>query len=285
MTPVRYALAPLVNGMNYQPGLPEHNDNVSHQQPGREFLSLAAVAVALVLLTVWLTGVAVDWAVEKIDPETEGQLLAQISESVDWEDTSDTEQKAAVNALLQPLLACVDQPYQIQLVIKDDPTPNAFAVPGGQMWVTTGLLQSGLSENGLTFVLGHELGHFANRDHLRGLGRSLVLWVLSSALLGGDSGVSQLLSPSLLLGEAQHSQARESASDMTGLIALQCRYGHVGGATDFFENLQRQHPESLPGMHYFESHPQLQARIDNLRLLAKEHSMPSGEVRPLQLPD
>lgn len=271
--------------MQYQPGLPEHNDNVSHQQPGKEFLLLATSAIALVLLVVWLTGLAVDWAVEKIDPQTEGQLLAQISESIDWDDASNAEQKAAVEALLQPLLACVDQPYQIQLIIKDDPAPNAFAVPGGQMWVTSGLLQSSLSENGLSFVLGHELGHFANRDHLRGLGRSLVWWVLSRSLLGGDSGVSQLLSPSLLLGEAQHSQARESAADITGLIALQCRYGHVGGAADFFENLQRQHPESLPGMHYFESHPELQARIENLRALAKDQNMPSGEVRALQLPD
>lgn len=271
--------------MQYQPGLPKHNDNVSHHRPGREFLALAIAAVVLVLLVVWLAGLAVDWAVDKVDPETEGQLLAQISESIDWDDASNTEQKVAVEALLQPLLACVDQPYQIQVVIKDDPVPNAFAVPGGQMWVTTGLLQSGLSENGLSFVLGHELGHFANRDHLRGLGRSLVLWVLSSSLLGGDSGISQLLSPSLLLGEAQHSQARESAADMTGLSALQCRYGHVGGAADFFENLQRQHPESLPGMHYFESHPELQARIDNLRSLAKEQNMPSGEVRALHLPN
>ncbi|MGB0864931.1 MAG: M48 family metallopeptidase [Granulosicoccaceae bacterium] len=259
--------------MKYEPRLPEHNHNVSHQRPGREFLSLAAAAVVLVLLVVWLSGVAVDWAVAKIDPATERQLLAQVSESIDWEDSGDAQLKQHVEALLEPLLACVEQPYAIQVVIKDDPAPNAFAVPGGQMWVTTGLLESGLSANGLSFVLGHELGHFANRDHLRGLGRNLVLWVLSRTLLGGSSGLDRLLSPSLLLGEAQHSQRRESQADITGLAALQCRYGHVGGATEFFETLEKIHPDSLPGLHYFESHPQLRVRIDSLRSQAREKSL------------
>lgn len=267
--------------MKYQAGLPEHNDNVSHQRPGREFLFLSAVAIALVLFTVWLTGVAVDWAVEQVDPQTEEQLLASLNDPFDLEDAEDLEQKAVVQSILQPLLACVDQPYEIQLVIKDDATPNAFAVPGGQMWVTTGLLDSGLSANGLSFILGHELGHFANRDHLRGLGRSLVMWVLSSSLFGSNSGVSNLLGPSLLLGEAQHSQARESDADITGLEILQCRYGHVGGATEFFETLQHQHPKSLPGMHYFESHPQLQERISRLKLLAEKQQFSAGKVQAL----
>lgn len=269
--------------MQYQPGLPEHNDNVSHQRPGREFLLLIVAAVVFVLLAVWVTGFAVNWAVTRVDPQTEKRLLAGVSGVLDSQDDAHLEQKKRVEKLLQPLLACVDQPYDIQVVIQDDAAPNAFAVPGGQMWVTTGLLESGLSENGLSFILGHELGHFANRDHLRGMGRSLVLWVLSRSLIGGDSGISELLSPSLLLGEAQHSQAQESAADVTGLQALQCRYGHVGGATEFFENLQINHADSLPGMHYFESHPQLQQRIKSLQTTAREQSMPTAKVLPLQI--
>lgn len=268
--------------MQYQPGLPEHNDNVSHQRPGREFLSLIVAAVVLVLAVVWLTGLAVDWAVERVDPKTEERLLGGLGDPMMQASNDYPEEQARVEALLQPLLACVDQPYDIRVVIQDDPTPNAFAVPGGQMWVTTGLLRSGLSDNGLSFVLGHELGHFSNRDHLRGMGRGLVLWVMSTSLLGGDSGISQLVSPSLLLGEAQHSQARESAADITGLNALMCRYGHVGGATAFFEKLQNTLPKGFPGMHYFESHPQLQERIDSLKSLAQKQSMPVEDVQPAQ---
>lgn len=264
--------------MRYQPSLPEHNDNVSHQSPVREFLSLMAVAVVAVLAVVWLAGMAVDWAVAQIDPATEEQLLATVSESIDLNEESHASEKRQLEQLLQPLLACVEQPYRIQVVVREDSVPNAFAVPGGQMWVTTGLLQSGLSENALSFILGHELGHFVHRDHLRGLGRSLVLWVLSRSFLGGESSISQLLSPSLLLGEAQHSQAQERAADDTGLAALQCRYGHVGGATELFAALQLNHSKTLPGTHYFESHPQLQSRMDGLVSLAERQGMVFGEV-------
>lgn len=264
--------------MEYRPGIPEHNDNVSHQRPVREFFQLAIAAVGLVLITVWLLGSAVDWAVEQVDPRTEEALLAQITQSLPREQQTDSAQYKYVAALLQPLAKCVQQPYQLELVIVEDEAPNAFAVPGGQMWLTTGLLDSGLTENGLAFVMGHELGHFAHRDHLRGLGRGLVVWVLSSTLLGADSGLSRLLSPSLVLGEAQHSQARESASDETGLAVLQCHYGHVGGATDFFQALQQTDSQRLPGLHYFESHPQLQARIDALHGRAELQGLSSADT-------
>ncbi len=273
--------------MEYQPGLPEHNDNVSHQRPGREFVTLMLAAVVLILIVVWLSGLAVDWAVAQIDPKTERALLEQFSETIELDpetelgpETNSAKQKQ-LQALLDPLLTCVDQPYQIKLLVKEDEAVNAFAVPGGQMWVTTGLLHSGLSENALSFVLGHELGHFANRDHLRGLGRGLVLWVVSRSMFGGNSGISQLLSPSMLLGQAQHSQGQESDSDVVGLNALQCRYGHVGGATEFFEKLQLNSSSNLPGLHYFESHPQLQQRIDNLRQLASQLGFTESTVRQM----
>ena len=45
---------------------------------------------------------------------------------------------------------------------------NAVALPGGNIVVFAGLLKEIKSENELAMILGHELGHFAHRDHLRG---------------------------------------------------------------------------------------------------------------------
>src|SRR6185369_13593830 len=48
-------------------------------------------------------------------------------------------------------------PYSCEVV--DDPTPNAFALPGGPIFVTRGLMDMMDSEAELATVLGHELGH------------------------------------------------------------------------------------------------------------------------------
>jgi Zn-dependent protease with chaperone function len=61
---------------------------------------------------------------------------------------------------------------------------NAMAVPGGKMVVFSGLLDSLSSTNGLMFVLAHEVGHFKNRDHLRLMGRGIVLSILAMLALG-----------------------------------------------------------------------------------------------------
>lgn len=267
--------------MKYEPGLPAHNPNVSHRRPGREFFGLALAASALLLSLVWFSGLAVDWAVARVDVATEQRLLRQLGEAMQPPASAPSAEQRALDALLQPLLECVDQPYEVELVVIDDPAPNAFAVPGGQIWLTRGLLEGGLSANGLAFVLGHELGHFANRDHLRGLGRSLVLWVLAESLLGYESGLSRLLAPSLSFGRARHAQADESAADITGLQVLQCRYGHVGGATELFEHLQRVHGDGLPALHYFESHPRLVERIASLRALAQRRGLRELAVEPM----
>jgi Zn-dependent protease with chaperone function len=74
-----------------------------------------------------------------------------------------------------------DMQYKIHII--PDPRINAMALPGGNIVVFSALIKETGSENELAFVLAHELGHFANRDHLRGLGRRLLLLTASAALI------------------------------------------------------------------------------------------------------
>jgi Zn-dependent protease with chaperone function len=139
------------------------------------------------------------------------------------------------------------------------------------MVVFSGLLDSVSSTNGLMFVLAHELGHFKNRDHLRIMGRGIVLSILAKKSLGGDSGFSDILASTINLRTAKYSQTRESQADRTALQALQCHFGHVGGATELFESLKsREEGLSFEMLHYFSSHPELQQRIDDLHKFARE---------------
>jgi predicted Zn-dependent protease len=124
------------------------------------------------------------------------------------------------------------------------------------------------------------LGHFAHRDHLRGLGRALVLLTVSTALLGADNHINGMIGQGMGLTELSFSRTQETRAAEFALETLACHYGHVAGATDFFEKIPA---EADPGRfgHYLASHPENRRRIDHLETMARQHDYPSGELRPL----
>ncbi|MER0438370.1 M48 family metalloprotease [Emticicia sp. W12TSBA100-4] len=64
-------------------------------------------------------------------------------------------------------------PYQFDFhVLADDQTVNAFALPGGQMFITVGLLKRLKSEDQLAGVLGHEIGHVIHRHSAQQMAKS-----------------------------------------------------------------------------------------------------------------
>ena len=270
--------------MKYQPSLPEHNDNISHQHPAREFFALLTGVILLGLLGYWMLGLFVDVAVDSISPEQEARLFSNMD--IDWDLGEDTlpDKQIKLQTLVDSLKPCLALPYPIKVRLVESDLINAMAIPGGTMVVFSGLLDAVSSKNGLVFVLAHELGHFKNRDHLRLLGRGLVLSTLAMLAFGTDSGVSDFFLSTVNLRTAKYSQARESQADQTALHALQCHFGHVGGATELFESLQSQNEEiNWSFLHYFSSHPELQQRIDDLHRLSKNLGFLQHQTKDLTL--
>ncbi len=76
-----------------------------------------------------------------------------------------------------------DFPFSFYLI--DMPEPNAFALPGGQVFVTHGMLDLGLTDDMLACLLGHEIAHVTRRHGTRMQKRATLLNVLSTALLVG----------------------------------------------------------------------------------------------------
>jgi Zn-dependent protease with chaperone function len=270
--------------VNYQPSLPEHNDNVSHQHPVREFFVLITGVLAFVLIGYWALGLFVDAAVDYLSPEQEAQLFANVDIDWDFGEESMPEEQAKLQGLVDAFKPCLSLPYPITVSLVKSEMVNAIAVPGGKMVVFSGLLDSLSSTNGLMFILAHELGHFKNRDHLRLMGRGIVLSILAMLAFGGDAGLSDILASTITLRTAKYSQSRESQADHTALQALHCHFGHVGGATELFETLQAQDEESdFEMLHYFSTHPELQQRIDDLHRLSQKLGFPEMKTKDLVL--
>ena len=77
----------------------------------------------------------------------------------------------------------VDFPFTFHAV--DMPEPNAFALPGGHIFVTRGMLELGLDDDMLACLLGHEIGHVVFNHYAKMQKRQTLLSVLGQALMVG----------------------------------------------------------------------------------------------------
>ncbi len=261
---------------------PETNINVTRTHPLKELAILLGGLAAIIAVAYVLLGFLVDVVVPRVSHETEKKLAAlfigMVKESEDVADKT-----RAVQSLVDHLQAqCVRSPYTFRVHVREAATINALAMPGGHIIIFTGLLEKIGSENELAFILSHEMGHYAHRDHLRGFGRAMVFMTVTAALFGADSGVSRIVGQAVNLTEMSFSRSQETWADEFALDAVHCFYGHVAGATDFFRNIPKAQDPGVFG-HYFASHPENQRRIDHLESRARLSGFRRQEKKPLDI--
>lgn len=250
-------------------------NNVSPEHPlaelGTLVLGVGGIGLAL-LAVVWL---AVEGAVRWLPVSLEERAFPSAS--------IEAPESPELDALLHRLAkGWPEHEYTLGIGVIDSPEPNAFALPGGQLLVTSALLQQAASENELAFVIGHELGHLAGRDPLRALGRGLLV-SLALAAVGGAEGAGVAASAAQL-GERSFSREQESAADRFALALVAAEYGHVAGAADFLRRL----PDAAEAgaaeraASWLATHPRSAERVAELRALADRNGWSlEGELTPL----
>ncbi|MGB6365212.1 MAG: M48 family metalloprotease [Thermoanaerobaculia bacterium] len=100
-----------------------------------------------------------------------------------YDNPEELERMAAIGYRLAQESKFQDFPFTFYLI--DMPEPNAFALPGGQIFITKGMLDMGLNDDMLAGLLGHEIGHVVLSHGTRIQRRATLLNVLSQALLVG----------------------------------------------------------------------------------------------------
>src|SRR5712692_5189319 len=150
---------------------------------------------------------------------------------------------------------------------------NGFSLPGGHVYVTTGLLKLA-NENELASVLAHEVGHIVARHSLKTLKKSQEYDDIAKSLgeLTGVAGdVARDLGVTLgqIVGAGMltiHSRDEEREADFLGVRALPGAGFDPQGMITMFQKLQRveeQDADLLGSL--FSDHPDVQERIDNTR--------------------
>lgn len=156
--------------------------------------------------------------------------------------------------------------------VLDDPGYNAFAAPGGYVFVTKGLVDQLADESELAGILAHEMVHVVNKHHLKairktaqaGLLTRAVATQLSHQLPGGLS--SHLLNLGRDLYTKGLDQADELEADRSG-VALATRAGFDPyGLAAVLQQLRTAAPEDPLFALSLSTHPPAQVRLDQLEL-------------------
>ena len=234
-----------------------------------DFMTMLGVLALLFAGGYVFLGLVVDFMVPRISPETERRLSQYLKTR--WTKTTESPvQQARVQSLLDRIQQqCGNLPYPLEVEVAQSEMINALALPGGRVVILTGLLEHVTSENELTFVLAHEMGHFANRDHLSQLGRGVVFMALSAGVFGPNSYIGKQAASLMQVPELSFSRQHESRADAYALDIQNCVYGHVAGATDFFSHTAQLEQKRFIG-HYLSTHPESSRRVMDLNKLALE---------------
>ena len=163
-----------------------------------------------------------------------------------------------------------DLPWSFAVL--DDPGYNAFAVPGGFVFVTKGLIDQLTDESELAGILAHEITHVVSKHHLKAMQKTAKAGLLTKVvasqfkndLAGGLS--SQLLN----LGKEMYSkgldQDDELEADRNG-VALATRAGFEPyGLVAVLQQLRTATPENPLFALTFSTHPAPQVRLDQIEL-------------------
>lgn len=228
----------------------------------REFVRLAVLAVVLCIGLVFAVGALVDVAVSRISVEQEDRLFAGLRNFGGFDEGSP--RVAGIAPLFERLQKNSLVPaLSYRLVVLEQRAPNAFALPGGTIGLTSGLLDAVDGELELAFVLAHEFGHFHNRDHLRNLGRAVGIGILFGLLLQQSDVVALTEIPALAMSSS-YSRAAETRADEFALRLIYAEFGTIEGFDALFRSLQQRRSQPV-WEEMFATHPEPDDRIRHLR--------------------
>ena len=181
-----------------------------------------------------------------------------------------------INAIGQKLAARSNRnDLKYTFTVLDDELVNAFAAPGGYIYITTGILKKLKNNNEIAGVLGHEIGHVVHKHALKALQRQMIaqfgLQLIASGL--GDGGMSKTIllkaseiSAGLLL--LKNSRENELQADSEGVRVMYLAGYNPRAMIDIQKMLLGLSRGSDPPA-IISTHPPSQERIDAIEQAIK----------------
>jgi predicted Zn-dependent protease len=253
---------------------------------------IAPAAVAAALLAAGCThaqraGAETSLAKALISDQQESQIGLQVKQELEQKEhvkyLNDPEVTAFVRSITDKIfpLAEKDRPgvkWQVQ-VIDDPKTVNAFATPGGFLYVYSGLLLAADNAAEVAGVMSHESGHVVARHSARQMVDAFGLQAVAQLALGQNPGLASQLAAGV---GAKGLMLANSRTDETEADEYGAKYASAAGydphgLITFFQKLQKQEGKSPQLMKFLSDHPATPDRITHLQqYIAQNHLAAPG---------
>jgi len=148
-------------------------------------------------------------------------------------------------------------------IIQDDSTLNAFAAPGGYIYIYTGILKFLDSEDQFAGILGHEIAHADLRHSTRSMTKMYGIQVLLDVLAGDRAAIKQMTAGLIGLKFSRKHESQADAKSVDYLCPLDYN-ANAGGA--FFEKITALGGSRTP--EFLSTHPDPGDRIENFQNMA-----------------
>lgn len=150
--------------------------------------------------------------------------------------------------------------------IKDDSTINAFCIPGGHLFVYTGLLNTCTSEDEIAGVIAHEIAHAEKRHSINQMVQQLGLQIILESILGINSS---WIGVGTQLMQLKFSRADELEADQYAYYLLKDKKYNTDALLTFFHKMNQLNQVHV--LEFMSTHPETENRIQAIRQLKLEN--------------
>ncbi len=193
------------------------------------------------------------------------------------------EASAAISPVIDDLATSGEVGFPIRFQFVKASAPNAFALPGGQVMATSGLMTAlGDDQEAFLAVIAHELGHVRARDGMQAVYRNAGLGAALEIITGGSGAAQQAVLVGGQISQLRHTRIQETAADEAAIEMLEATGRNPAALARAFEAItehshdygekESKSKRSLPI--WLRTHPNTDERVEQ----ARARTAPAGAL-------
>jgi len=230
--------------------------------------------------------IAADVAAQNVPPKYEAEAGDKLFKLVTMDKSfvDSPELKASLSKITAPLVKAVENDeHKFKFHIVEDSTLNAFALPGGNVVINSGLLLKADSAEEVAGVIAHEICHVTQRHHIRGLVNQVGVVLIVQTMFGDASALIATISRfGGDMSTLKNSREFENEADNEAWELLRRANISQKGMISFFEKLKNQRTEFEEGIEktfdFMSTHPNTVDRIKVLQKRLEQGDVADGKI-------